>query len=283
MLAASIESVRAAASASDDLDVIVVDNGGAAEYADRLPANVIGTGANLGFGRAVNTAVRSARGDRVLLMNPDSVVHPDIFRALDSAWEEHPGAMFGALLIKEGAAQIHAYNIWWSSVELLLSKHRWISRLDRLRAAGAPAPVARLCGAGLYAARDDMLALGPFNESFFLYGEDVDLSIRSRIAGHSLILVPDAVIDHAAGTSSAGSSTLVARAQMDGHLRLLSIHRNRFASLSGRFEALFVSLVGLLFARSRSQRSARVARMREVRRWGFRRVAPRLDPTTAAL
>jgi len=285
MLRASVDSVRAAAKKSgDELDLILVDNGGAAHLADAIPGiRVLGEGLNVGFGHAVNEGVRHARGEYVLMMNPDSTAHPDLFqefaRASGSANE---GTMFGALLEKDGRPQVHAYNVWWSSLALALRKRAWAEELDTVVRLGSPTAVARLCGAGWFARRDDLAALGPFDDGFFLYGEDVDLSLRAKRAGHSLTLVPRAVILHDAGTSSEGSSALVERARTDAHLRLTAIHRGYVRSLAARLESALITIAGALLTRSTGARRARMARLQELWRWGFKRIAPRFDPSSSA-
>lgn len=286
MLLRSIESVRTAAfHAGIEVDVTVVDNGGVSSYSDRLASvRIIGTGVNIGFGRAVNLALQSVHGDRLLLMNPDSVVREDLLRELERARSlARPGTMFGALLLKNGRPQVHAYNLWWGSIGLLLHKRRWATRLEKSRIAGAPVAVARLCGAGWYAARDDLKALGAFDESFFLYGEDVDLSLRALQAGHPLVLVPRAVIEHDAGTSSEASTGFVERAQTDAHLRLLAKHRSRAISLAGRVEVICAALAGSIMTKDARLRAARLARLEEVRRWGLRKMAPPFDPSASDL
>lgn len=285
MLQESILSLLTAAEkAQIELQIIVVDNGGAAAYATALPeVTLVGAGKNLGFGHAVNDAVAVAQGEQVLLMNPDSTADENLFVEFLEAKKSAPeGAMFGALLIKGGRPQVHAYNLWWGSLQLLVRKKRWASQIDSIVSSGSPATVTRLCGAGLFASREDLRALGPFDESFFLYGEDVDLSLRAKVAGHALLLVPRAVIDHDAGTSSEGSSRLVERARIDGHLRLLSIHRGYFRALLGRLEVAVSTLLGAALTRSTVARQSRLARLQEVRRWGVRRSAPRFDPASSS-
>lgn len=282
MLQESIESVRlAAAHAQIDLEVLIADNGGVALYKDHLgDAMIVGTGENLGFGHAVNHATSAARGEYVLLMNPDSVADPELFVELLEAQSVSASAtMFGALLKKQGRPQVHAYNIWWSSLQLLLQRRAWTAALDRVVAQGVPTPVTRLCGAGLYARSSDLTALGPFDTDFFLYGEDVDLSLRAKAAGHALVLVPRAVISHDAGTSSEGSSVLVERARTDAHLRLLANHRNRLVSLLGRADAALSTIAGAILVRSTDARTTRLARLQELRRWGLKRTAAPFNPT----
>lgn len=284
MLEHSIASVRvASAHASVDVDIVIADNGGDVKYAEALDgATVVGTGENVGFGSAVNTALLASRGDHVLLMNPDSVVEPELFNELISASATAPErSLSGALLVKDGRPQIHAYNVWSGSIELALKKSHWTTALDAIVKAGSPAEVTRLCGAGLYASRAALVELGPFDDSFFLYGEDVDLSLRAKAIGYSLSLVPKAVIRHDAGTSSPGASRLVEQARTDGHLRILANHRGYALNVLARLEVVASALVGAALTRDRESRKTRLARVHEVFRWGLKRVAPRLDPAGA--
>lgn len=281
LLQRSIESVeRAARIANEEIEVLVVDNGGADGYGDDLrTSRIIGDGVNGGFGRAVNSAVRVATGQNVLLMNPDSRAHPDLLRHLRKAQDcSEPGTLFGALLLKAGNPQIHAYNMWWSSIGLLLKKKRWRANIDRAILQGSVVSTARLCGAGLYGDIETLRSLGPFDESFFLYGEDVDLSLRAKEAGADLKLVPKAVIDHDAGSSSEGASALVERARTDAHLRLLATYKGYVPSMLARFESLLVTLLGALLVRDATVRKARLARLQELRRWGATAVAEPFRP-----
>ena len=284
MLEHSISSVRAAAArASVDVEIVIADNGGGVQYSSAVDdAVVVGDGENVGFGSAVNSALLASRGEYVLLMNPDSAVEPELFDELTRASAVAPErSLFGALLVKDGRPQVHAYNVWSGSIELALKRSRWTRALDGLVASGSPAEVTRLCGAGLFATRSALVELGPFDDSFFLYGEDVDLSLRAKSTGYSLYLVPRAVIRHDAGTSSPGASRLVEQARTDGHLRILANHRGYALNVLARLEVVASALFGAAVTRDHESRRTRLARVREVLRWGLKRVAPRFDPASA--
>ncbi|MFU8945400.1 glycosyltransferase family 2 protein [Mycetocola zhadangensis] len=285
LLRESIASVTAAAAVANvDTDFIVVNNGGGVDYLAELGGpnlHVVGDGTNLGFGAAVNQALARDTGEMVLLMNPDSTVQDNIFVELEKA-RSAAGTretLFGSLLNNGGAPQILAYNLWWSSLGLALSKKRWAEELRRWIEFGQPVAVPRLCGAGLYGAAQTLRRLGPFDDSFFLYGEDVDLSLRAAAEGVELTLVPRAVVLHDAGTSSPDSSELVARAQTDAHFRLIARHRSRVWGLIARLESIASVFVGLVLKpQSPAGRRARSARLTEVRRWGLKKIAPPFHP-----
>ncbi|MBG6085439.1 glycosyltransferase family 2 protein [Zhihengliuella flava] len=285
LIATSIESVRAAAQAAEvTTEILIVNNGGLIDSSEQnFDARVIGDGTNLGFGQAVNQGVAAASGDYILLMNPDSRTRIDFFTQLiNSKIPFTANALTGALLVNNGVPQVHAYNVWFSSIALALKKKRWRAQLAEWITAGQLVSVDRLCGAGLFGPRRLLTELGPFDDAFFLYGEDVDLSLRAKARGASLALIPTAVIEHEAGTSSLKASHLVERARIDAHLRLVSIHRGYLASLLARAESLIVTLAGTALTKSASPRTERLARLAELRRWGLRRSVERFSPTMMA-
>ncbi|WP_424466751.1 glycosyltransferase family 2 protein [Pseudoclavibacter helvolus] len=282
LLNTSLSSVSVAAERADvDLEVLVADNGGLDREAISSAAKVIGDGKNLGFGEAVNASVAQAEGDFVLLMNPDSTLDADALSLLLAEAGVQAGPqLFNSLLLNGDRAQIHAYNLWWTSTSLFLKKRKFARTLEGWRDAARPVQVPRLCGAGLFGRRDVLVKLGPFDESFFLYGEDVDLSLRAKRAGVGLTLVPKSIIRHDAGGSSEGSSGLVQAARTDAHLRLLARHQPYALSLLGRLEHTAVTLLGVLTKVRQPKHAAdRARRLREVARWGFHRDRRRFDPT----
>jgi GT2 family glycosyltransferase len=57
--------------------------------------------------------------------------------------------------------------------------------------------------------RDWWTRLGGFDERYFMYGEDVDLSMRARAAGGRVLITPDATVSHVVGASSSRPDKLV--------------------------------------------------------------------------
>ncbi|MEJ1182953.1 MULTISPECIES: glycosyltransferase family 2 protein [unclassified Pseudarthrobacter] len=283
LLDKSIESVVAAATYADaSLEVIVANNGFFSKpLLSHQNVIVTGDGTNLGFGRAVNQAIDVAQGNDVLLMNPDSVIELSAIAEILAARRIWPArAFYGALLINNGVPQVHAYNVWWSSAQLLLFKRAWRRKLDQDIHIGAPVSVKRLCGAGLFGNRSDFSQLGPFDDDFFLYGEDVDFSLRAQKADLATVLVPKAIIQHDAGTSSGDASSIVERARTDAYFRYSIRHSSTFLAYAGRLESVVVALVGSIRpGQSKQVRLNRLSRLREIKRWGFRSHVGRFDPS----
>lgn len=180
---------------------------------------------NVGFARGVNRAAELASGEYLLLLNPDTVLHEDggLERLLAFA-RGHPehGLYGGRTLWPDGS--LCPGSVWgapslWSHAcfAFLLSSAfrgsrvfdpdslgRW--RRDSVRRVGV------VTGCLLLVTREDWEALGGFDERFFMYGEDVDLSLRAARAGRPPVLVPAIEITHTVGVSSEsrpGRKTLV--------------------------------------------------------------------------
>lgn len=212
-----IRSVRASAPAGTE--VIVVDNGSSdgsvTAIAGDSPGVIIDpTGENLGFARGVNRGVAQATGDYVLLLNSDATVLTGSLEALVTFARQHPhyGVYGGRTLHADGS--LNPSSCWgaptlWSlsSFALGLSTAFHGSRLFDPESLGTwkrdtvrEVPV--VSGCLLLTRRDDWLRLGGMDETFFLYAEDVEFSLRAAAHGLRPVIVPDAVITHAIGGST---------------------------------------------------------------------------------
>jgi N-acetylglucosaminyl-diphospho-decaprenol L-rhamnosyltransferase len=204
-----------AAKDEDALETIVVDNASdddtVACVRERAPgALVVRNDTNRGFAAAVNEALRLARGDAVLLLNPDVVLGRGCIARLrrDLDEDETLGLAGPQLLFPDGRPQRSA----WDAPRLptlafdafLLYNLLPRSRRHPLaaRIAAAAEDVDALSGACLLVRRSCFESLGGLDERFFLYFEDVDLGLRARAAGWRVRLVPDARAVHALGGSA---------------------------------------------------------------------------------
>lgn len=286
LVAACVESVAASRLASgESVEMVIVDNGSRTAPvlpATTVPLTLVRLPANLGFAKAMNRAVAAAAGDLVLCLNPDAALSPTSLATLaDTLRARSSRSLLVAFLLKDGGVQVDALTLWMFSSGRLWRRSRSRRELERLRAEGAAFPVRKVSGGALFGRRDDLVELGPFNEEFFLYGEDADLSLRAVGAGFSLLAVPDAPVDHVGGSSASSFGTLVERARQDAALRLVSLHHSHPVALLARAEAVAITVAGLAQSTGRSSsasRSARLARLSEIRRWGLRRSVPPFTP-----
>jgi GT2 family glycosyltransferase len=191
--------------------VLVVDNASADGSVDGLTVRhpgveLIRLPENAGFAAANNLAVRAADDcDWIALLNPDAFPEPGWLEALARATRTAPEyAFFGSRLLKaddsgelDGTGDLyHVSGLAW--------------RRDHGRPAEGAAPVAEEvfspCAAAALYRRDVFLAAGGFDESYFCYYEDSDLSFRLRLAGHRCLYVPDAVVHHVGSALSGRES-----------------------------------------------------------------------------
>lgn len=195
-------------------DVIVIDNGStdgtASLLAGRRDVRVIRSEANLGFAGGVSLGLRQTGSSPfVLLVNDDAVVAPGAVEAFGDAasapGSERVGAWTARLLLEPGAGGVQFVN---STGNVVLRDGRGADR-DWLQPATGPVPdsaVFGFCGGAALLRREMLEDVGGFDERFFLYYEDTDLSWRMRLAGWEVRYVHEAVVVHAHAQSSGTGS-----------------------------------------------------------------------------
>jgi len=200
-------------------EIIVVDNnsvdGSVGEIRKKFPRiRMIENSENLGFSKANNQAIRESSGRYVLLLNPDTVVEEDTFRKCISFMETHPEA--GALGVKmiDGKGEflpeskralptpmVSFYKMF--GIATLFPKSRRFGKyhLGHL-SVDETHQVDVLAGAFMFIRKSVLDEVGLLDESFFMYGEDIDLSYRINKAGYSNYYFPDTTIIHYKGEST---------------------------------------------------------------------------------
>ncbi len=179
-------------------ELIVLDNGsedGTAEAVDELAprARVIRAERNLGFAAGCNAGAARARGDLLVVLNPDAAPLPGWGEAIRRPWLQGRGwAAWQALVADGGGTRINSAGnpVHFTGIV-------WAGGHGRpLAEAPQAGEVTALSGACLAIPLRTWRQLGGFPERFFLYHEDVDLSLRLRLRGGSLGIEPAAVVDH---------------------------------------------------------------------------------------
>jgi GT2 family glycosyltransferase len=179
-------------------ELIVVDNdssdGTAEAVAELAPnARVVRTGGNLGFAGGCNAGAAEARGDLLVILNPDAAPLPGFGAAIRLPWLQSRGwAAWQALVASSGATTINS-----AGNPLHFTAISWAGG-HGLPIAEAPVAgeVDSLSGACLAIPLRTWREVGGFPERFFLYHEDIDLSQRLRLRGGALGIEPSAVVDH---------------------------------------------------------------------------------------
>jgi GT2 family glycosyltransferase len=182
----------------DDDELIVVDNGsadGTLGVVSRLApeSRLVPNPGNVGFAAAANAGAALARGQLLVLLNPDAAPMAGWSEAIRLPWTEGRGwAAWQSLVADRGGARINSAGNPVHFTGLV-----WAGRHGcPIDAAPAPAEVPALSGACLVTPRQVWREIGGFADDFFLYHEDVDLSLRLRLRGGVLGIEPTAVVDH---------------------------------------------------------------------------------------
>ncbi len=214
------------------LGSVLVVNNSPEDPLDKLedyPVRVLSPGANLGFGKACNLAIeevwRTDRHDAIWLVNPDSTLLPgaldQVARVLGTTSEY---SILGTLIrdrsnnIDFAGGYVHA---------------GWIGHQHRLPPVrtGPVIETSWVTGGSMVLALEKFREMPGFDPGFFLYGEDVDLCLRSRSQGHRLGMVWGAEVLHNVSEITGRYPRLRAYHSMLGSLRVLRRHYGPLAPL----------------------------------------------------
>jgi len=214
--------------APDD-QVLVVDNhstdASVALVRARFPqVALIDNARNLGYAGGANVGLRAARGDVLILLNPDVTAHAGWLAALKAACRDaRVGVAGGKLLYPGGEIIQHAggmIHFPMATADHYGYRQRDQGRWDRAR------DVDYVTGAALALRRDVLETVGLFDEAFYpAYYEEVDFCFRARQAGYAVRYVPQAVATHHEHASVGEESDLYRRCFHRNRLRFVLKHR----------------------------------------------------------
>jgi hypothetical protein len=168
---------------------------------------------NPGFAAGVNRAAAVSRAKYLLLLNPDTELCDQVPRTLESWLDLHPDVAVAGprVLNTDGSIQptarrfpglstvVGGRSTWFTE----RFPNNWLTRWNlNARDARTPLAVDWISGACLMTPRVVFDRLGGFDESFFLYQEDIDYCRRARDAGYRNVYVPIATARHQIGASA---------------------------------------------------------------------------------
>jgi GT2 family glycosyltransferase len=181
------------------LEVIFIDNasndGSWAEIQNNFPeVKLSRSETNLGYGGGNNLGTQLATGKTLIFLNPDTIVMPDALEALASTLDENrQTGMVTSKVLSMGFA--NRINTAGNDIH--------VSGITLCRGANQPAEafkqveqIAAVSGAAFAMRRDFFEYLGGFDQDFFLYMEDTDLSLRCRLAGRDCLYIPNSIVLH---------------------------------------------------------------------------------------
>ena len=191
-------------------EVIVVDN---ASGDDSVPylrnlfpwITVIKSEKNIGFGSANNLAVKNAKGEYILLLNPDTIVKSNILRQFTTFYSSHkhlkPGVV-GSPLIDEEGNVIHSYGNFPFPLKLLTGTCKDKAATLKEAEQNYYAPTKIVVGADMFMSKTVFDELDGFDENIFLYEEELELQFRLQKAGYTQYIINEKAIVHLEGQSS---------------------------------------------------------------------------------
>jgi GT2 family glycosyltransferase len=240
------------------IEVIVVDNShtvGATGVLRTFPdVRLVESRTNVGFARACNRGMAFARAPRILLLNPDTVVDAGAIATLARHLDRNPGvgAVGPRLLNPDGTLQFSCrrfprpWSIFFGRYALLtrffpgnrLSREYLYSDWDHRETRA----VDWVSGACVMVRRETLERVGPLDDGYFLFVEDMDWCRRIRAADLDVTYLPEATVMHHIGASRGPVTARIAWER----------HRSMFRYVDKHFgwPGLLVGLAALgLFAR----------------------------------
>lgn len=197
------------------MEVWVVDNASQDDSVETIAAkhpetHLLVNTENRGFAAANNQAIREGRGRYVLLLNTDTIAHPQAIAKLIDFAERHPKAgMVGPMLLNPDKSYQGSFAPQPTLVSELLSATglgvrmfgRWFpnygpAEANKVRQAGY------IQGACMLVRREALEKVGLLDEQYFMYSEEPDWCARLKQFGWEIWYTPEAKITHYGGQST---------------------------------------------------------------------------------
>jgi GT2 family glycosyltransferase len=204
-------------------EIFVVDNASSDDSVDLIrqkfpEINLIANSENLGFSKANNQAIHKANGQYILLLNPDTVVESDTFyKCLDYMGNNTSVGALGVRMIDGSGAFLPESKRGFPSPWAAFCKFVGLSslfpnsktfnqyHLGYLKE-NETSEVDVLSGAFMMLRKKALDKSGLLDEAYFMYGEDIDLSVRIKQNGYKVVYFPGTSIIHYKGESTKKSS-----------------------------------------------------------------------------
>jgi N-acetylglucosaminyl-diphospho-decaprenol L-rhamnosyltransferase len=188
-------------------EIIVVNND--REILDGMPAlpslKIIEHNENNGFARAANIGAEKSQGEFLFFLNSDTEIVTANMQELKNFFNDHSlGAAAPRLISPDGSFQewscgneITFFETLLNNLGYIRSKPFWSSEKTQ--------EVDWISGAAFLIRKDVFNKIGKFDENFFMYFEDVDISRRVRKAGKKIKIIPHFKVLHLGGKSRSGT------------------------------------------------------------------------------
>jgi len=256
------------------IETVVVDNGSSDGTVDvvreRFPQVRVIESSNDGLAAGWNRGIAETGCEHVLVLNADAWLVEDALSRLVAAADRHPraAAIGPKLLNPDGSLQrsVRGFPTTWRLATEYLYLRKLAPRSRSLNAfygAGfdheSERAVEWVMGACFLLRRNAYDEVGPFDERFFLFSEEVDWMRRATDRGWSVVFTPEARCVHVSGAAHGGR---LYRENVRGHLRYLSLHGR-----PGEAERARKMLRASLAVRGRIHRGERAGFYRDAAAW----------------
>ena len=256
------------------IETVVVDNGSSDGTVDvvraRFPQVRLVESANDGLAAGWNRGILGTDSDHVLVLNADAWLVDDALSQLVAAADRHPraAAIGPRLLNPDGTLQrsVRGFPTAWRLATEYLYLRKLAPRSRAFNAFygagfdhGSERAVEWVMGACFLLRRSAYDEVGPFDERFFLFSEEVDWMRRATDRGWAVVFTPEARCVHVSGAAHGGR---LFRENVRGHLRYLSLHGRE-----GEAERARRMLRASLVVRGRLHRGERAGLYRDAAAW----------------
>ncbi len=245
-----------------DYEIIVVDNNSSDDTVDILyheykKVRLIRNTHNTGFAKANNKGIRRAKGDYIMLLNPDTVLKNNAITLLRDFLDSRPdaGCVGSKLTYFDGKHQLSCrkfpnfYNVFFGRKSVLrfafpnnpISKQYMQEHLDY----SAVQTVDWVMGAAMMIKKEVLDHVGLFDEDFFLFVEDTDLCYRFMQNEYKVYYYPEAQISHFHGASVRTRFNI---AQLQHNISMYKFFRKYMSNKGGFNFILYIAiLIRLIF------------------------------------
>ncbi|GAB4001937.1 glycosyltransferase family 2 protein [Spirosoma daeguense] len=181
---------------TDPFEVIVVDNHGNDGVASTLPyaypqIQFIRNPANTGYAGGNNLGLKFAKGKWILFLNPDTELWAGSLGQLLRTAKANPTALITPKLLNpDGTINACGNQMHYTGITTCRGLNQPADKYQQIES------IPLLSGAALVTPKAILDQIGGFDETYFMYFEDTELSLRARLAGYPLLCDAQAVITH---------------------------------------------------------------------------------------
>jgi GT2 family glycosyltransferase len=223
---------------SCEKEIIVIDNASTdnsfeilKEYEKKSKVTIVLNKSNVGYGRAMNLGFKLAKGEYVAFLNNDLYCHRDWLLHLIKAFKCCPKvAVLQPLILDYDASKIQSQGLY-CDIFGSFKNNEFNSNV-----------ILAPFGAAFIVKREFFKKIGGFDPDYFMYGEEIDLGLRTWMSGGIVLLVTESKVFHKGGGSTPGNS-------YRKYLYYYNSIKNRLTTLIKTFSGsyLIVAILGTIF------------------------------------